>query len=69
MRTIHLNVKTSMVYKVLRSRGVEQRNLGLSWVRDYCDDISDKSECTRGILYFMDDDNKYDMRLFQEVKK
>ena len=52
---------------MLRSRGVEQRNLGLSWIRDYCDEPGDTPECSQGIIYFMDDDNKYDMRLFQEV--
>jgi len=67
VKTIHLSIKTSKVYKVLRSRGVEQRNLGLSWIRDYCEDPGDKPECSRGVIYFMDDDNKYDMRLFQEV--
>lgn len=60
-----MNAKTSSVYKVLKSRGVEQRNTGLAWIREHCKVTS--PECQRGVLYFMDDDNKYDLRLFDEV--
>ena len=66
VKTVHLNAKTSAVYKVLKSRGVEQRNTGLAWIREYCK-ARDKPACWRGVLYFMDDDNKYDTRLFEEV--
>lgn len=67
---MHLNAKTSSLYKVLRSRGVEQRNTALSWIREHCKDVqsTEKPECHRGVLYFMDDDNKYDRRLFKEVR-
>ena len=65
VRSVHLNARTSSVYKVLRSRGVEQRNTGLAWIREHCKTPS--QECQRGVLYFMDDDNKYDLRLFDEV--
>lgn len=66
VETVHLNAKTSAVYKVLKSRGVEQRNTGLSWIREHCK-TRDKPACKRGVLYFMDDDNKYDIRIFEEV--
>ncbi len=62
-----MNVKTSRVYRVLKSRGVEQRNAGLDWIRGHCSTPKGKPECQKGVLYFMDDDNKYDLRLFEEV--
>ncbi|KAF0302717.1 Galactosylgalactosylxylosylprotein 3-beta-glucuronosyltransferase P [Amphibalanus amphitrite] len=39
-------------------RGVASRNTGLSWVR---------SHATAGVVYFADDDNSYDIRIFTEV--
>ena len=57
--SIHLNVKTQPNAK---SRGVLQRNTGLNWVRTHCSPV----KCD-GVVYFMDDDNKYDLRLFEEV--
>lgn len=46
--------------KKIKARGVSNRNKGLQWVRDnYVD--------PRGVLYFADDDNTYDLRLFDEV--
>ena len=68
VRTIHLNARTSSMYRALRSRGVEQRNTGLSWIREYCHSPEKELACQRGVLYFMDDDNKYDIRLFEEVR-
>ena len=70
--SVHLNVRTPPSYrprpgadryKFTYSRGVKQRNLGLSWIREYCLKVKN---CT-GAVYFMDDDNKYDLRLFEEV--
>ena len=46
--------------KVAKPRGVANRNLGLKWV------IENSEE---GVIYFADDDNTYDIRLFQEVHK
>lgn len=72
--SVHLNVRTppsyrprpgADKYKESYSRGVKQRNLGLSWVREYCSTVKNCS----GAVYFMDDDNKYDLRLFEEVSK
>ena len=45
-------------------KGVVQRNAALSWIRRYCS--MEEVKC-RGVVYLMDDDNKYDLRLFQEV--
>ena len=39
-------------------RGVVSRNTGLDWVRRNAND---------GVVYFADDDNTYDIRLFSEV--
>jgi len=57
-------------------RGLEQRNLALSWLRDQCSPSTSSTrsgkyltaeECGSGVVYFGDDDNKYDLRLFEEV--
>lgn len=45
-------------------RKVAERNIGLEWIRNYC--RTDIDNCT-GAIYFMDDENKYDLRLFQQV--
>ena len=47
-------------YKKLKTkpRGVSNRNAALQWVRQ-----NRKS----GVLYFADDDNTYDIQLFEEV--
>ena len=64
---VHMNVKALAPplpkgKKGTPARGVAQRNAGLSWIRKHC------SECVcRGAVYFMDDDNKYDLQLFEEV--
>ena len=42
----------------LKPRGVANRNAALDWVR---------SHCTSGVVYFADDDNSFDIRLFEEV--
>ena len=44
--------------KGAKPRGVANRNLGLTWIINNVDD---------GVVYFADDDNTYDLRLFQEV--
>ena len=43
-------------------RGVVQRNLGLKWLRD---NVNIKK--TPGVIYFMDDDNTYHRKIFDEV--
>lgn len=44
----------------IRHRGVDQRNLGLRWIRENIKD-------TTGVVYLADDDNTYDIELFEEV--
>lgn len=46
--------------KKVKPRGVSNRNRGLEWIR---------ANATKGVLYFADDDNTYDISLFQEVSK
>ena len=43
-----------------KHRGVDQRNLGLRWIRENVKD-------NNGVVYFADDDNTYDIDLFKEV--
>ncbi|KAL5021769.1 hypothetical protein ScPMuIL_000924 [Solemya velum] len=45
------------------SRGVQQRNAGLDWLRQTLHHGENK-----GVVYFMDDDNTYDIRIFQEMR-
>ena len=45
-------------------RGVLQRNSGLAWLRSHLD----TSQQAHGVLYFADDDNTYDLRIFDEVR-
>ena len=49
------------------ARGVGQRNTALAWIHKHCESTENKPECVKGVVYFMDDDNKYDLRLFEEV--
>ena len=46
----------------LKPRGVNQRNTALEWLRS-----SDNNISRTGVLYFADDDNTYDIKLFNEV--
>jgi galactosylgalactosylxylosylprotein 3-beta-glucuronosyltransferase 3 len=67
----HLNAKTppfeqlqSKEPRWKRHRGVEQRNTALKWFRDTLIPNKDK-----GIVYFMDDDNTYNVKVFDEMAK
>lgn len=67
----HLSTPTPPEYKLQSSqphwmlpRGVLQRNAGLTWLRNYLE----TSQQDRGVLYFADDDNTYDLRIFEEVR-
>ncbi|XP_075155245.1 glucuronyltransferase I [Haematobia irritans] len=69
-RSTQLNVKTPTAFKLknndpnwIKPRGVEQRNLALSWIRTNAD--ADK----HSIVFFMDDDNSYSVELFSEMSK
>ena len=65
----HLYTKTPVAMQRKRGekynkhhRGVPQRNLGLKWIRRNI-----KPQKTPGVVYFMDDDNTYHKRIFDEV--
>ncbi|XP_060532296.1 galactosylgalactosylxylosylprotein 3-beta-glucuronosyltransferase I isoform X2 [Cylas formicarius] len=67
----HLNAKTPPFEKLQekdprwkRHRGVEQRNIALKWIRDNLNLGREK-----GVVYFMDDDNAYSVKLFNEISK
>lgn len=66
----HLNVATPSEYKLssndptwLKPRGVQQRNLAISWLRQNLN-----SKRANGVVYFADDDNTYDVDLFEEMR-
>jgi galactosylgalactosylxylosylprotein 3-beta-glucuronosyltransferase 3 len=63
IQTVHLNAVTPDYYKKdpSRPRGVLQRNKGLSWIREHY-----SAKNCNGVVYFGDDDNKYDLRLFEQ---
>ena len=56
----HLFVKGKE--KIYFGKGAMQRNIGLQWIRDNLE-IDDN----KGVVYFADDDNTYDLKLFDEV--
>ncbi|ODM93462.1 Galactosylgalactosylxylosylprotein 3-beta-glucuronosyltransferase P [Orchesella cincta] len=45
----------------VKARGVSNRNKGLQWIRENFVDQN-------GVIYFADDDNTYDLRLFDEIR-
>ena len=70
LKYTHLNVPTPIEYKTktsdpnwIKPRGVLQRNIALRWLREHQAEL-DKE----GIVYFADDDNTYDLRLFNEMR-
>ena len=65
----HLNVLTPTEFKLqpkdpnwYKPRGVLQRNVALRWLRENVDPSQDK-----GVVYFADDDNTYDLEIFEQV--
>lgn len=44
--------------ELARPKGVANRNGGMEWIR---------AHATEGVLYFADDDNTYDIQIFEEV--
>lgn len=64
----HLNIPTPTPMKMsqddpswLKPKGVLQRNAGLAWIRSHV------SLQEKGVVYFADDDNTYDLDIFEEV--
>ncbi len=67
VNTTLLNHETSAQLKKPKAgkpqnRGAIQRNIGLEWLREHY-----KPGDIEGVVYFADDDNTYDARLFEEV--
>ena len=59
----HLNIlKPDYCKSGCVARGSEQRNLGLDWLRQ------NRGPLDSGVVYFGDDDNTYDLELFEEVR-
>ena len=56
----HLTAEKSAAEAKAKTRGCSQRNAGLHWVLNNINDD--------GVLYFADDDNAYDVRLFDELR-
>ena len=61
----HLVSPMPTIYKSekYKPRGVASRRAGLDWVRKNHDSSKD------GVIYFADDDNTYDLKLFEELRK
>lgn len=71
VRSTHLSYKTSKELRPKKSfrgrvqaknRGTEQRNTALNWLNET---YRPGELC--GVVYFGDDDNTYDIKLFKEV--
>ena len=45
-------------------KGVSNRNAGLRWIYDHVNATGD----SRGVFYFADDDNTYDIRILEEIR-
>lgn len=75
LKITHLNVETPAAFKTRltdpnwkKPRGVLQRNAGIDWLRDHFKEASPSSPSPRGVIYFADDDNTYDLKLFEEMR-
>ena len=65
MPYVHLVSPMPAMYKTekYKPRGVASRRAGLEWV------LKNHDKSKKGIVYFADDDNTYDLRLFDEIRK
>ena len=67
VNSVHLNATTPAGSPTVdhgrqpSARGIVQRNTALEWLRGH-------HANSNGVVYFADDDNKYDLRLFEEVR-
>lgn len=67
VESVLLHIATSDESKASKQKGVDQRNLAMDWIRSRCGDCKGRGTC-EGVVYFMDDDNTYDIRLFEKVR-
>lgn len=58
---VHLTAPMPAKYRKLKvkPRGVSNRNRGLQWIR---------ANATEGVLYFADDDNTYNLEIFEQMR-
>lgn len=54
-----------ILFAYLQASGVEQRNLALDWLRKHLQ----TPEGAPGVVFFMDDDNTYSLKVFEEVSQ
>ena len=66
VESILLHAETSEETKKAKQRGIDQRNTAIEWIRERCTKCKGRGTC-EGVVYFMDDDNTYDIRLFEKV--
>ncbi|KAK4329346.1 hypothetical protein Pmani_000295 [Petrolisthes manimaculis] len=61
LNTVYLRVQMPSKYQKVKNkpRGVANRMAGLNWVR---------SNGKEGVIYFADDDNTYDIRIFEQIR-
>lgn len=67
VESVLLHAETTEKTKKAKQRGVDQRNLAMDWIRDRCKGCDGRGTC-EGVVYFMDDDNTFDIRLFEKIR-
>ena len=75
VESTHLNTRTAEHLRLKqnepvwrKNRGVEQRNLALNWLRNAgAAGVLSWQQSGGGVVFFGDDDNTYDIELFEEV--
>lgn len=67
----HLQTPTPIEFKLKpgepkwkRPKGIWQRNRALDWIKENLDELDNE-----GVIYFADDDNTYDLELFNEIRR
>lgn len=65
VRSVHLIARNITRWNSPAGRGVAQRNAGLTWIRKHCHLFDN----CNGSFYFMDDDNKYGLTLFEKIRE
>ena len=77
VESTHLNTRTAEHLRLKqnepvwrKNRGVEQRNLALDWLRNAAAaGMLSWQQDGGGVVFFGDDDNTYDIELFEEVRE
>ena len=77
VKSTHLNVRTRVDLRLApsdpnwrKNRGVEQRNVAIDWLRKTASGGNlpgNEMGSAGGVIYFGDDDNTYDLAVFEEV--